>query len=200
MLRARWFQPRKWKLAPSKKGLATSRLSFLYGSTRDISPPPSLIRRQNFSWGCCVEKWDSPKRGVLGFFCPCFLRRRLVTRPSVILLDFPCFIGISAVLGFWMQSSPFVLVHLQNGPVRTPKSLRFKGEMSNFDAKTTIKRGKKTAKGRMVPCSVVKSAKSGKKCCKTGKNAKRTKGSIFHACTGGALGFPHRRIYWGECT
>ena len=48
----------------------------------------------------------------------------------MILLDFPCFTGIWGVFGLWKPNSPFVLVDRQNGPVYTPKTLRFKGEMS----------------------------------------------------------------------
>ena len=37
---------------------------------------------------------------------------------------------------------PFVLFYPQNRPLYTPKTLRFKGEMSSLDTETTIKLGK----------------------------------------------------------
>ena len=56
-----------------------------------------------------------------------------VVRPLVVLLVFPCFVGISAVYGS-RPNSPFVLSDPHDGPCYTPKTLRFKGMISNFDA------------------------------------------------------------------
>ena len=51
-------------------------------------------------------------------------------------------------MGSWNLNAPFVLF----GPFCTPKTLRFNGEMSNFDAKKHYKIAENT-KGQMVPFS-----------------------------------------------
>ena len=68
----RQFQPPKCKLAPSKKGLATSNLRILYRTTQK-SPLPNLhfggcqfaFWSLKLSWGCFIEKAGPPKRLVL---------------------------------------------------------------------------------------------------------------------------------------
>ena len=66
------------------------------------------------------------------------LRPIPVMRPIVVLLVFPCFVGISAVDGS-CPSSPFVPFDPHHGPFHTPNTLK----MSNFETKNTIKPGKK---------------------------------------------------------
>ena len=58
-------------------------------------------------------------------------------RPIVVLLGFPYFISILAVLGSWNPSSPFVHFDPQTGPFYIPKTLRLKGKFPVFTQKCT---------------------------------------------------------------
>ena len=69
------WHPPKCKSAPSKKGLATSNLQFLYRTTQK-SPLPNLhfggcqfaVWRLKLSWGCFIEKGGTLKKvGTLAF-------------------------------------------------------------------------------------------------------------------------------------
>ena len=88
---------------------------------------------------------------VLFGVCPLFyshlwpnLRPVPVMRPVVGSFGvFLCFAGMSVVYGFW-GPNPTPQITL----VSTSKTLRFKGKMSNFGAKTTIKQGKRHQKDK----------------------------------------------------
>ena len=60
--------------------------------------------------------------------------------PSVVLLIFPCFIGISAFSGPWSPDSPFVLFNPQDGPFYARKTQHFKWKMSASNAGKNAKR------------------------------------------------------------
>ena len=74
------------------------------------------------------------------------LKATPVVRPILVLSPF-LLCRHSAGLGSWNPNSPFVLFGRQNGPFCTPKTLRFKGKISNFDAHNFIKWSKKCQKG-----------------------------------------------------
>ena len=59
------------------------------------------------------------------------------------------------VLGSWNPELTICPFRARKWPFQAPKTLRFKGKMANFEAKNTIKQGKKTPKGQMVPISRV---------------------------------------------
>ena len=113
---------------------------------------------------------------VLAFF-PLFyahfcqiLRRIPVFRPTAVLLGFPLvlqasglFVGLGGQMYHLSFSTPTMAL------LTLKKTLRFKGKMSNFDATSTLKLGKKTPKGQMAP---------------------------VHTCTGEGLG-EGVRIIWG---
>ena len=52
---------------------------------------------------------------------------------------FPCFVGISAVVGLGTTNAPFVLFDLPTWPFLLCKKNTFRGKMTNFDTKSTIK-------------------------------------------------------------
>ena len=57
------------------------------------------------------------------------------------------------VLGPWNPKSTIFPFRAQKWPFQAPKTLRFKGKMPNFEATNTVKLGKKTPKGQLVPIS-----------------------------------------------
>ena len=59
------------------------------------------------------------------------------------------------VLGFWNPEFTVCPFRARKWPFQAPKTQRFKVKMANFEAKKTIKEGKKTPKGQMVPISRV---------------------------------------------
>ena len=94
-----------------------------------------------------------PKNGTIcpfGFF-PLFysnlwpnLRSILLMRPIVVSLRFPLlYIGISAGFGVLEPRTHRCLFQAQIWPCLTPKTLRLKGKIANFEAKSTIQLGKK---------------------------------------------------------
>ena len=59
------------------------------------------------------------------------------------------------VWGFWNPEFTILSFSGPKWPFQVPKTLRFKGKMANFEAKHTIKLGKQTPNGQMVPISHV---------------------------------------------
>ena len=68
---------------------------------------------------------------------------------------FPCFKGISDGFGVLDPESPICPFRARIWPFQAPNTLPFKGKMAKFEAKNTVKQGKKTPKGQMVPNSRV---------------------------------------------
>ena len=60
---------------------------------------------------------------------------------------FPCFASVSAVFGSSSPISPSVPSDTQNGPLYTPRTLRFKGLRSKFDTETPVNWGQKPKLG-----------------------------------------------------
>ena len=60
--------------------------------------------------------------------------------------------AFQVVLGSWHPEFTICPFRARIWPFQTPKTLRFKGKMANFETKNTIKLGK-NAKGQMVPIS-----------------------------------------------
>ena len=98
----------------------------------------------------------------------------------MILLDFPCFIGILAVSGFWKPNSPFVIVDPQNGPFYAPETLRLKGEMSILMPKYDTTGKKKTQKDKWFHFLSSDRPNLPPKYYKTGEKRQRTNGSLSH--------------------
>ena len=69
-------------------------------------------------------------------------------RPVVVLLGFPLFCRHFGCCGALEPEPAFVLFDPQNGPLYTPKPLRLKGKLSNFDAKSALKFRKKSQKDK----------------------------------------------------
>ena len=55
--------------------------------------------------------------------------------------------------GGWNPKSTICPFRARRWPFQAPKTLRFLGKMANFEAKNTIKQGKRTPKGQMAPIS-----------------------------------------------
>ena len=68
--------------------------------------------------------WPRENRTICLLAFTVNLRPISVVRPISVLLHFPCFVGVSAVLGLGTPNSPFVFFEPQNGPFYTPKQLR----------------------------------------------------------------------------
>ena len=105
--------------------------------------------------------WERPAQNGYDLFfrsVPCFavILVQIEANPSdeasFSLVASSLGVGISAVFGSWNRNSPIVLLNPQSGPCYGPTTLRFKGQMSDRDAKHTIKLGKRNHKDKVLQC------------------------------------------------
>ena len=68
---------------------------------------------------------------------------------------FPCFKGISSGLGSWNPEFTICPFRARIWPFQAPKTLCFKGEMANFEAKNTIRQGKNAKRTNGTHCTRV---------------------------------------------